>query len=175
MKANTLLLAHLAKSTEGNAQQEDGDTRVQVPGMFLPVLNLPLPIYWVYGGTVTDPMKNSFVYSSQIALGASNTVILFTLGPGLWKLRIQAHIAPAGGVTDLTSSAILRIVLVDGANPTINISRLANSQNAQPQLQIEMDFLVSAEQQIQFLLDTVAGLGTATNVHCVLVTASRFF
>lgn len=175
MKANTLLLAHLAKSAKGNAQQQEGDTRISVPNTFLPTLRIPLPFYSFISNPVLSAQQNSFIYTDSRLMNANVNTFLCTLSAGLWEVAYNHYLSPAGAVEDLTAAARLTIVLVDGTNPQADLSYLANSKVVNQNNSGKFTVLVSAEQQIQFGMITNVGAGTGTNFSKLVLFCSKFF
>jgi len=174
MNLKTLLLAHLAKSQEGNARQTDGDTSITVPNSFLNTISIP-DIFTFFSSVPNAGIeRHSFIQTDSRFVNANATATLCTLGPGLWEVSFAHWIAPEGAVNDLTALARLQISLIDGTNPLVDLTRFNNTGLGMFQnLSGSFKALLSAEQNLSFIINTTVGAGTGTNRSNVRIIGSK--
>jgi hypothetical protein len=175
MKISSLLLAHLAKSAEGNAQQTEGDTSLRVPNVFFPMLRIP-DIFYSFNSVPqpgTSVERHSVIQTDTRNFATTNTVFLCRLGPGLWEIEWQHWITAEGAVNDNTSNVRLQAVLEDGTNPSVDLTRFVNSSVVFQQLSGRLSVLLSSEQALIINLGTTAGGGLGTNRSNLRISAAK--
>jgi len=174
MRANTTILAFLAKALKGNANQEPGDTKIQVPGTFLPIIRVPEIFTFFNSAPQTNPATKSTIQTSTGLFNVTGNTNILTLGPGLWEIEWALYINPLGAVNDLTSNVALQAVLVEGVGPTVDLARFTNTGLVYQSLTGRFPALLPSEQNLTFAINTVVGAGTGTNTYRARITASRF-
>jgi hypothetical protein len=176
MFSTTPLLAHLAKSGTKVNIPEIGDTKIQVPGVISPVMEVPYPFFSFYSAPqgLLAPV-NSWIYSEQILFNVTALTDLIVLGPGLWDISIQDDLQEAGAVSDATSFHSITYFATDGTGSTIALVGLTNKQGVSQHREAQFKQLVTSDQSFQFRRSTVVGLGTGLNIARTLIIAVRLF
>jgi len=177
MKSTSLLLGYLGKSGTKTNTPELGDTKITIPGLFQPSLEITFPFFSFYSaaqGQLTP--INSWAYSEEVGMNAGALLVdLMVLGPGLWDIRIRLAVIPAGATDDTTCSMSIDYFAIDGTGSTVRLCKVVCT-DVIPQIQ-EMQFrqLVTADQLYQFRAVRVLGAGTGTNLAYRTILASRLF
>jgi hypothetical protein len=174
MRANTTILAFLAKALKGNANQEPGDTKIVVPGSFLPVIRIPEIFVFLNSAPQATVAIKSLVQTATGLFNLTGTTLQCTLGPGLWEIEWALYINPLGAVNDLTSSVGLQITLAEGLGSTVDLARFTNTGLVYQALTGRFTALIPAEQNLQFFTNTIVGAGTGTNAFRARIIANRF-
>ncbi len=178
MKVVSPLFGFLGKANAGHsATPEEGDTKVIVPGIVQPTLEIPFPVFSFVdaplpaGGNVP---VNSIIFSQKVVFNAALGEVLFIFGPGLWRNNILMYLEEAGAVSDATSTCSLTI-LDSLTAKTIELMRVTNKQGLDQSKNLSFDLLVTSDQQYNVARQRVAGLGTGLNLCCIVWSASRLF
>lgn len=167
MKFATIILGQLAKALRGNAEIAPTDGRVEVPNLLMPAMLLPQANAFFYQATQAGTQRKSFMQSDFQFFNFTNNVVMNKIGPGLWYVTWQHIITPEGAVNDLTSSIRLELGLIGadfgGGGPVVTLTRFANTGLITQMLQGSFWIFLPFDQELQFIRNTVAGLGTGTN------------
>jgi hypothetical protein len=173
MLANTTILAFLAKALKGNANQQPGDTKIVVPGLFQNVISVPeIQTFFDSAPNNTVHVK-SFLHADARVFNLTGTTLLTNLGPGLWEVEYSHWITPLGAVNDLTSNVGLQCTLAEGVGSTVNLTRFTNTGLVFQSMRGLLRMTVPSEQNISFFVDTIIGAGTGTNASRILLNARR--
>ena len=176
MKSVTALFGYLGKSGSKTNTPEEGDTRVTIPGIINPVLEIPFPVFALYnaplpGGNVP---VNSFIYGEELLFNVNSSPTLFPLGPGLWDISVLCDLRAAGGVQDLTST--YRVELLDTTTGiSVVLARLANDGTKPQNIFQSWRQLVTADQTYTVIRTSLVGLGTGPNLAHLVVKCIRLF
>jgi hypothetical protein len=174
--ATTTLLAHLAKSGFKLNTPDLADTKLSVPSILSPTLELVFPFFSFYSTVQTTLAPvNSWWYSQAQSFNAGSTVDIIVLGPGVWDVMLKMDLEEQGAVSDATSTCDVTYFANDGTGVTINLGRLTNKQGLDQSQMLKWRQLVTSDQTYQFRLVRVAGLGTALNIARIQIRASRLF
>jgi len=174
MLAQSLILAHLAKSLKGQGTQQDGDTKLLVPNVLQPVAAVPLPFFVVYSlAQSSDTQITSFQLSDSRVFAANGNTVLCIIGPGLWRINWHHHKRLTGIGNDNTSLCQLLLTLVDGVNPSSILSEITNDSAPGAFHQGSFDITISSEQKIQFNALTTIGAGTGTANSRIVIQAFK--
>jgi hypothetical protein len=176
MISTTPLLGHLAKSgTKTNTPQE-GDTRMIVPGVISPTLEIPYPFFSFFGApqpTITP--VNSWMISFQGTFAVTTGVGIINLGPGVWDIIARTNLEEQGAISDPTSNDALVFFANDGTGTTVTLTRITNKQGLSQNQEVRWRQMVTADQTYSFNHNSVAGLGTGLNLFRHLIIAIRLF
>jgi hypothetical protein len=177
----TSLLGYLHRAMKGASGTDPADTKVEVPGSFIPTLSLPFPFFTFtatpLGGGVGVPV-NSWMFQRSQTFAANGTQFIAIIGPGLWRLDYDVHIEERGAVSDPTSTYALNLIEQEGSGVTLTLARISNKQGVHQSYQGSLSLLVSPSTQnpgFQIAETTVIGLGTGVNLAHTRITATRLF
>lgn len=179
MLSSSLLLGWLAKSGKGNNNQQIGDSKVLVPGTFLPTLRIPYPTLSLFasppaGGTTA--VLNSWAFYQQALFNVTGNTVLIMVQPGLWSIDWELSIEERGAVSDATSTCQLAFILNDMVtNQLMVLATITNKQGVNQIHKGTMELLVPSELTYQFNRTTVVGAGTGTNACSIYIKATRLF
>jgi hypothetical protein len=171
------LLGYFGKSgTKVNTPGED-DTKVLVPGMFMPTLSIPYPMpafFSVFQASMVA--VNSFIIDIAVTFNAGANAIICNVGPGLWEYSIKHWLEEQGAISDATSNAALQYFPNSGVGATTTLTRVTNKQGIEQNHNLSFRHLITSEDvSFQFLLARVNGAGTGLNVSRVVIVANRLF
>lgn len=176
MKSVTPLFGFLGKSGTKLNTPEIGDTKVTVPGVLQPILQIPYPYFKLFTaalGAGEVPVE-SWIFQAEQLFNVSLGTNFVSLGPGLWNLTIKHRIREAGAVSDPTSTDACQLIDTT-TGTTIVLTKISNKQGVGQDQLISIPILVVAEQTYSLNRTTVAGLGTGVNFGDLLVIATRYF
>jgi hypothetical protein len=177
VKVVTALFGYIGKASAGRAvTPEEGDTKVLVPGVLQPSLEIPYPIFSLFNTPLPAGQLpvNSFIYAEELLFNVGTGVGLFVIGPGLWDIETSLIQREAGAVSDPTST--YRLELVDTLTAaTVVIHRISNIQGRTQTYQSRWRQLVTVDSAYQFTRTTIAGLGTGTNFGHLKIICTRLF
>ena len=120
MKVVSPILAYLGRAAGSRiSTPEEGDTAMLVPGMMLPTLQLPFPVFTVstQAFAAGDGPVNSFLFGRESVFNVNTSNTLFVIKPGLWRFQVQLKKMRQGAINDLTSNC--RIALGDSVTGTV--------------------------------------------------------
>jgi hypothetical protein len=176
MRCLTPLLGYLGKSGAKANTPEEGDTKVLVPGLIQPTIELPFPIFALYNTPLPggNTPVNSFMFSEEVLFNVNSGVVLFPLGPGVWDFDLLVDLRGAGAVQDNTST--YRIELLDTLLAiSVVLARLANDSTKAQNISMKWRQMITTEQAYTITRTTIVGAGTGTNfAHCCF-KATRLF
>jgi hypothetical protein len=176
MRVLTPLLGYLGKSGAKANTPEEGDTKILVPGLLQPGLEIPFPIFSLYNAPLPagNIPVNSFMFSEEVLFNVNSGVVLFPLGPGVWDFDITVDLRGAGAVQDATST--YRIELLDTTTAiSVVLARLANDSTKTQNISQRWRQMITSDQGYSVTRTSVVGAGTGTNfAHCIF-KATRLF
>jgi hypothetical protein len=175
MKISTLLLANLGKALKGGAQQELGDTRVDMPGRIQPTLEL-VDLFQFFNSVpqvLPDQYKKSFIHTDQRLFNVTGTTFLFQISPGFWDIEYAHWVVPEGAVNDTTSNVRLQATLVENVNPTVDVTRLNNTGLIYQFVTGRFRAMLANDQALSFFINSAVGAGTGTNRSLIRVSGNR--
>jgi hypothetical protein len=176
MKTVTPLFGYLGKAGSKMNTPEEGDTKLSVPGILQPVIQLPYPVFALYNAPLPGGITpiNSFMYSEEVLFNVNSGVVLFPLGPGVWDFDLQMDLRGAGAVQDNTST--YRIELLDTLTAvSIVLGRLANDSTKGQNISESWRQMITADQAYTITRTSVVGAGTGTNFAHLCFKATRLF
>jgi hypothetical protein len=176
VRAVTDLLGYLGKSGGKANTPEDQDTKPTIPGLLLPVLSIPYPIFALYNAPLPggNTPVNSFMLYDEILFNVNSGVVLCPLGPGLWDFELHIALRPFGAVNDGTCS--YRIELLDTLTGiSINFGRLVNDATRPQYYKHAWRQLITTEQAYTLTRTSLVGAGTGTNFAHTIFKATRLF
>jgi len=170
------MFGHLAKSGPKMNTPQEGDTRLTIPGLLQPTIEIPLPFFSFYS-TVQSQLApiNSWMYSQNQLFNLTSLVDIMALGPGLWDLRLFMDLEEQGAVSDATSTCDVLFFALDGTGATVSLARVTNKQGLNQSQDIIWRQLVTADQTYVFRLSRVIGAGTGLNLARIRIIAVRLF
>jgi hypothetical protein len=176
VNASTTILAFLAKSGKGNNNQQDGDTKILVPNVFQNVIQVPIPFNFFNSvpQVATAPAILSTIQTDSRFFNVAGTTFIVGTGPGLWEIEWAHWVTPEGAVNDLTSLVRLQLALIEGTNPTVDLSRFNNTGAVRQSLTGRFRVTIPSEQQLNWFVNTTLGAGTGTNRSNIRITMSKF-
>jgi hypothetical protein len=176
MKSVTPLFGYLGKAGSKMNTPEEGDTKLSVPGILQPVIQLPYPVFALYNAPLPggNTPINSFIYSEEVLFNVNSGVVLFPLSPGVWDFDLQMDLRGAGAVQDNTST--YRIELLDTLTAvSVVLGRLANDSTKGQNLSESWRQMITADQAYTITRTSVVGAGTGTNFAHLCFKATRLF
>jgi hypothetical protein len=176
MRVLTPLLGYLGKSGAKANTPEEGDTKILVPGIMQPSLELPFPVFALYNAPLPagNTPVNSFMFSEEVLFNVNSGVVLFPLGPGVWDFEAIIDLRGAGAVQDATST--YRIELLDTATGvSVVLGRLANDSTKPQNIRSKWRQMITADQAYTITRTSVVGAGTGTNFAHTCFKATRLF
>lgn len=176
MISTSALLAYLAKAGKGNNRQEDGDTKLKVPGTLNLTIESVFPPYSFFSTPQGNLAPvNSWIYSERVPYVVTGATFLIALGPGLWDVEMDLNAIALGAVADKTQS--YRIELsdqgLDGAGLTITLGFITGDMPASPIQHFKARMCVPAGSLFVFNRLILQGLGTGTNNAFCRINATR--
>jgi hypothetical protein len=177
MKVLSPLFGYFGKSGSKTNTPEEGDTRLTVPGLLQPTIEMVFPCFQLFSaplpGGANTPV-NSWIYSEEFTYNTLQTPIIANLGPGLWDLSCSIIVRESGAVSDATSTA--RLDFFDILNgQTVTLLRVSNKQGLDQSELLRFKILVTGDSLYSFNKVTQAGAGTGANVCKITIVAQRLF
>jgi hypothetical protein len=176
MKAVSTLLGFLGRSGGKANTPEEGDTKISVPGLFLPVCEIPFP----YLSLISAPRPggvieiNSFIYAQEQTFAANLSEVICVLGPGVWDIECHLRLRQAGAVSDPTSN--IRLDFFDQSTAqTVTLLRITNAQGIQQDQSCKLRVMATADTTFSFTKASVVGAGTGTNIYHFNLIGTRLF
>jgi hypothetical protein len=176
MRVLTPLLGYLGKAGAKANTPEEGDTKILVPGILQPVLEIPFPVFALYSAALPagNTPVNSFMFSEEVLFNVNSGIVLFPLGPGVWDFDCTVDLRGAGAVQDATST--YRIELLDTTTAvSVVLARLANDSTKGQSITQKWRQTITSEQAFSVTRTSVVGAGTGTNFAHTIFKATRLF
>jgi hypothetical protein len=176
VRSVTPLFGYLGKSGSKTNTPDEGDTKLTIPGILQPVMEVPYPVLALYNAPLPggNTPVNSFMLYDEILFNVNSGVVLFPLGPGLWDFDFLLTLRPFGAVQDGTCS--YRIELLDTLTAvSINLGRLVNDGTRPQQYRHHWRQLITSEQAYTVTRTTLIGAGTGTNFAHFIAKCTRLF
>ena len=180
MKILSPLFGFLGKATSARSNTpEEGDTKLEMPGVISNILEAPFPIFQVYSLPLPIPsavgLVTSFIYSEQAQFNANTTVDTCSLGPGVWKITFSISLEEQGAVSDPTSIHRVLLYPTDGVGASVDLGRVTNKQGLDQSVSYSWIQTVMTEAIWVFRRMNTAGLGTGLNRFNDVIIAQRMF
>lgn len=173
MRAQSLLLSHLAKTSHGNNYAEATDGMLHVPPILYPTIDLALPFFNLYIAPPGTTQAQSFMLSSLAVFNAALITTLIAIDAGVWDIFYRLSLQESGAVSDPTSTASLILQGVESPQPIVLLARITNKQGLNQQYQGQFTMNVLTSTQYSLRIDSVAGLGTGLNLYNVLLVCRK--
>ena len=177
MKSTSTLLGHLGKAGVSQSTPEEGDTRITVPGILMPIIEIPLPIFTFISAGLpagSNEVNNSFVYNQSGLFNLNFGNLIWVWGAGVWDMEVDHWLEEQGAVSDATSTH--RLSLVDTLTGTTTaLSRITNKQGLTQNHKRRFKLLVEADTALSFVSTGVVGLGTGLNLYNITVSGTRLY
>jgi len=172
----TPLLGYLAKASR-QSTPADGDTRVTIPGTFLPIIEVPFPFFSFFNAPLpggSDLPVNSWFYQQEYLFNVTVGLGIARLGPGLWRIQVWHDKIRLGAISDLTSTTRLDMIDVSTAL-TVTLTKISNDVAVPESYSREFEILVPTDQSYQFSRISAVGAGTGTCLSNLKLLATRLF
>ena len=177
MKVVSSLLAYLGRAAGSRiSTPEEGDTAIVVPGIMLPTLQLPFPVFTVSSLSFNpgDGPVNSFIFGRESVFNNNTSNVLFSIKPGLWRFQVQLKKMRQGAINDLTSNC--RIALADSVSGSIiTLCKIFNDVATPEDENKDFMMLVTVDSNLNFNFLSNVGLGTGTCLAQQTIMATRYF
>jgi hypothetical protein len=178
MKVLTPIFGFFGKAGSRVNTPEEGDTKLTMPGVLNPTLDLVYPTFQLFnvplpGGSAGIPIY-SWIYSEEFSFAGAASPVIAVVGPGLWEFLCSIILEEVGAVSDPTSSA--RLDMFDQVTgQTVTLLRVRNKQGLDQSEQMRFKLLATGDQTYTFTRISVAGLGTGANLAKITIIATRLF
>lgn len=176
MRSLTPLMGYLGKSGPKINTPESGDTKILVPGLIQPSLEVPFPCFAFYNAPLPggNTPVNSFMLYDEILFNVNSSPVLFTIGPGVWDFEVHVALRPFGATQDPTCT--YRIEWLDTlAAVSINLGRLINDGTKPQYYSHRWRQLIMADQAYAMNRISLVGAGTGTNFAHSIFKCTRLF
>jgi len=167
------ILGELAKSAQGNAEPEGGDSKVRVPGLGLVTLNVPRPAVKHFGAISATPEVDSFKFSEEAQYNVTGTQPLCAIGPGLWEVNWTLSQRISGAISDLTSTLALLFAINDGTGANVIVAKIHNGQTIAQSFKGSMILTVPSPISFEFRRERLGGAGTGLNFGLITIHANK--
>jgi hypothetical protein len=167
----------LGKSGSRVNTPEDGDSRLTIPGILSPIVEIPFPFGTFFSVFQAAVVANkSFIIDIAVTFQAGANTTIISVGPGLWEFTLKQWLEEAGAVSDATSNCSVQYFPNSGVGATVTLTRVTNKQGIEQNHLLNWKQLITAEDvSYSFLQGRVNGLGTGLNVSRTVLVANRLF
>jgi len=167
------ILGDLAKAAQGNAEPEDGDSKIRVPGLGLVTLNVPRPAVKHVTAISATPEVDSFKFSEEAQYNVTGTQPLAAIGAGLWEVNWTLSQRISGAISDLTSTLALLFAINDGTGANVILAKIHNGQTIAQSFKGSMILTVPSPISYEFRRERVGGAGTGLNFGLITIHANK--